>query len=166
MFAMLKIFFWFILISLINKQTLAISGEEITTKVSQWLTKEGINGTPDFSKNIHFKDCKNKIVKVSIPNLINNEDSPSLFVSYLRDYYISHDGLLRLTIDSNMSFGKLRIGNLIRDCTNFIKAESEILEIKYDLNSKNLKTIESLSTKYSLILSRFSKYCYGIKTCY
>ena len=57
----LKNFFWIILICLINKQTFAISGEEISVKVSQWLTKEGINGTPVFSKNSHFKDCENKI---------------------------------------------------------------------------------------------------------
>ena len=57
----LKNFIWIILICLFNKQTFAISGEEISVKVSQWLTKEGINGTPVFSKNSHFKDCENKI---------------------------------------------------------------------------------------------------------
>ena len=62
-------FFWIILICLINKQTFAISGEDISAKVSQWLTKEGINGTPVFSKNIHFKDCKNKL---EIKKVFNN----------------------------------------------------------------------------------------------
>ena len=57
----LKKIFWFILICLINKQSFAISGEEVSIKVSQWLTKEGIKGAPVFSKNIHFKDCENKI---------------------------------------------------------------------------------------------------------
>ena len=79
-----------------------------------WKRNSSINKYQKNFREYKLKNCKNKIVKVSIPNLINNEDSPSLFVSYLRDYYISHDGLLRLTIDSNMSFGKLRIGNLIR----------------------------------------------------
>ena len=62
MFKMIiKIFLLVILISLINKQVIAISGEEISIKVSQWLTKEGIKGTPIFSKNSFYKDCKSKI---------------------------------------------------------------------------------------------------------
>ena len=65
----IKKFFWIILFCLINKQTFAISGEEISAKVTQWLNKEGINGTPIFSKNRHFKDCKNKI---DIKKVFNN----------------------------------------------------------------------------------------------
>ncbi len=65
----LKKFFWIVIICIINKQALAISGEQISAKVSQWLTKEGINGTPVFSKNVHFKDCKNKI---EIKKVFNN----------------------------------------------------------------------------------------------
>ena len=64
-----KICFWIILICLINKQTFAISGEEISTKVSHWLNKQGVNGTPVFSKNSYFKDCKNKI---DIKKVFNN----------------------------------------------------------------------------------------------
>ena len=50
-----------ILISFISKQAMAITGEEISSKVSQWLTKEGIKGTPIFSKNSFYKDCNDKI---------------------------------------------------------------------------------------------------------
>ena len=50
-----------ILISIINKQAIAISGEEISTKVSQWLINKGVKGTPVFSKNSFYKDCKNEI---------------------------------------------------------------------------------------------------------
>ena len=62
---MLKIilinFVWIILISIINKQAIAITGKEISLKVSHWLTQEGIKGTPVFSKNTFFKDCSNEI---------------------------------------------------------------------------------------------------------
>ena len=51
----------FILISFISKQAIAITGEEISSKVSHWLTKEGIKGTPIFSKNSFYKDCNDKI---------------------------------------------------------------------------------------------------------
>ena len=57
----INFFLFLILISLINKQAIAITGEEISAKVSNWLIKEGINGKPIFSKNSSFKDCKTKI---------------------------------------------------------------------------------------------------------
>ena len=57
----LKNFIWIILISIINKQAIAITGKEISTKVSQWLTKEGIKGSPVFSKTTFFKDCSSEI---------------------------------------------------------------------------------------------------------
>jgi len=50
-----------ILISIMNNQAIAITGQEISTKVSQWLTNEGIEGTPVFSKNSFYKDCNNEI---------------------------------------------------------------------------------------------------------
>ena len=57
----IKNFLLFILISILNKQAIAITGEEISTKVSQWLTKEGIEGSPVFSKKSFYKDCNNEI---------------------------------------------------------------------------------------------------------
>ena len=57
----IKFFLFFILICLINKQAIAITGEEISAKVSKWLTKEGIEGIPIFSKNSIYNDCNDKI---------------------------------------------------------------------------------------------------------
>ena len=57
----IKNFLLVILISIMNKQAIAITGEEISTKVSKWLTNEGIEGTPVFSKNSFYKDCNNEI---------------------------------------------------------------------------------------------------------
>ena len=57
----IKNFLYVILITIMNKQAIAITGEDISTKVSQWLTKEGIEGTPVFSKKSHYKDCNNEI---------------------------------------------------------------------------------------------------------
>ena len=57
----LKNFLLVILISIMNKQAIAITGEEISTKVSKWLTKERIEGTPVFSKNSFYKNCNNEI---------------------------------------------------------------------------------------------------------
>ena len=57
----LKQTFWIILICFINKHAFALTGEEISSKVSDWLITEGVIGTPVFSKNSKFKDCNNKI---------------------------------------------------------------------------------------------------------
>ena len=57
----IKNFLFVILITIMNKQAIAITGEDISTKVSQWLTKEGIEGTPVFSKKSYYKDCNNEI---------------------------------------------------------------------------------------------------------
>ena len=57
----IKNFLLVILISIMNNQAIAITGQEISTKVSQWLTNEGIEGTPVFSKNSFYKDCNNEI---------------------------------------------------------------------------------------------------------
>ena len=56
-----KYIFLIISIFFINKPSLAITGEEISAKVSQWLIKEGIKGTPIFSKNTFYKDCNDEI---------------------------------------------------------------------------------------------------------
>ena len=50
-----------IIIFFINKQALAITGEEISNKVSHWLSKEGVKGDPIFSKNSFFKDCSSEL---------------------------------------------------------------------------------------------------------
>ena len=44
-----------VLISIINNQAFAISGEEISAKVSEWLVNEGIKGIPVFSKKVFIK---------------------------------------------------------------------------------------------------------------
>ena len=52
---------WIISIFLIKNQAMAISGQEISQKVSQWLVNEGVNGSPIFSNKTVFKDCNKEI---------------------------------------------------------------------------------------------------------
>ena len=117
-------------------------------------------------KDIILNNSNNKKLILPIPIQINFLDSPTLYVSYLRYYYISGDGNIRITIDSNLIFGKMRIGNLIIKNVNTLNANLGVLEIKYGIESQNLKIIELISTKYGLNISRFSKYCLGINACY
>ena len=66
---------------------LAISGKEISTQVSDWLSVNGVSGKPIFSDNRIYKDCDQKlqiskylnsfkIVRVNCPN----DDAIDLFV--------------------------------------------------------------------------------------
>ena len=62
---MLKKLFYYVLtiliISTISKQTIAITGKEVSEKISTWLLTQGIEGKPLFSKTIVFKDCGSDI---------------------------------------------------------------------------------------------------------
>jgi len=117
-------------------------------------------------KNIVIKNSSNERLEVSIPIKIKDIDFPSLFVSYLRHYYISDNGQIRLTIDSNLVFGKMRIGNIIIKNIKNIDCNMGVLEFKYGSEIKDLKIIDKILSKYTLNISSFSKYCLGIKYCY
>ena len=59
-----KIFYYLLtilIISTISKQTIAITGKEVSEKISTWLLTQGIEGKPLFSKTIVFKDCGSDI---------------------------------------------------------------------------------------------------------
>ena len=80
----------FILIGILFTHTnvaLAISGEEISKQVSDWLSVNGVSGKPVFSDNRIYKDCDQKlqiskylnsfkIIRVKCPN----DDDIDLFV--------------------------------------------------------------------------------------
>jgi len=60
-----KTFFKYLLIFLsitfINKETEAITGKDISHKISEWLLLEGISGEPVFSKKSVYKDCSSEL---------------------------------------------------------------------------------------------------------
>ena len=62
---MFKIFSKYLLtvlaVTLLSKPTMAITGKDISEKVSEWLVSEGVNGKPVFSKTSVYKDCKNNL---------------------------------------------------------------------------------------------------------
>ena len=63
--SLIKKLFYYVLtiliISTISKQTIAITGKEVSEKISTWLLTQGIEGKPLFSKTIVFKDCGSDI---------------------------------------------------------------------------------------------------------
>jgi flagella basal body P-ring formation protein FlgA len=63
----------------VSNQAIALSGEDISKKISEWLITENVSGKPIFSKKSIYKDCSNdlkmtrpfqnyKTIKVSCPD--------------------------------------------------------------------------------------------------
>ena len=55
---LLVVFLTFIFLS---NPTIAITGKDISEKVSEWLVSEGVNGKPIFSNTSIYKDCENNL---------------------------------------------------------------------------------------------------------
>ena len=58
-----------LMITLLSKPTIAITGKDISEKVREWLVSEGVNGKPVFSKTSVYNDCKNNL---EIKKIYNN----------------------------------------------------------------------------------------------
>ena len=62
MFKILSIHLLTVLVTiLLSKPTIAMTGKDISEKVSKWLTSEGVNGKPVFSNTSVYKDCNNNL---------------------------------------------------------------------------------------------------------
>jgi len=77
--AMFKFSLIFFSMLFVSKQAIALSGEDISKKISEWLITENVSGEPIFSKKSIYKDCSNdlkmtrpfhnyKTIKVSCPD--------------------------------------------------------------------------------------------------
>jgi len=77
--AMFKFSLIFFSILFVSNQAIALSGEDISKKISEWLITENVSGKPIFSKKSIYKDCSNdlkmtrpfqnyKTIKVSCPD--------------------------------------------------------------------------------------------------
>ena len=72
----------------------------------------------------------------------------------MREYYLSKDNNLRITIDKNVNFLQAKLNKDKIDLIRFRQLNHNILEIKYNENySLDLSFIEEISKKLNLILS-------------
>ena len=90
-------------------------------------------------------------------NLDLSEFIPTLINSYTRTYYLSQDKKIRITIDSNQTFGQIIRGVPIRRISD---KSSIILELKYEKGNNNLAT--QVSQFFPFRLSKSSKYVRGL----
>ena len=54
---MFRYFLIFIFLTFVSKISFALSGKDISEKISEWLLLEGVSGKPIFSKTSVYKDC-------------------------------------------------------------------------------------------------------------
>ena len=141
----IKNFLLVMLISIINKQAVAITGEEITTKVSEWLTKEGVKGTPVFSKSSFYKDCNNEI---EIKKMFQNYNTVKVnctdingFKLIMRVQTQKNDEYKKITKPKKVS--KTSIRNKTSRKTNKLL---KIIKLKKSVEKNDIIKLEDLET--------------------
>lgn len=101
--------------------------------------------------NVKDKSLLSKIIyKISKEKLI-----PTLFVTYKRQYF-AYKNNSRFTLDTNIKYSAL---NRATKILNSYKSNISVLEIKKNIND-NSTIYQSL---FGARISRYSKYCEGIK---
>jgi len=105
-------------------------------------------------KNFNLLEVKKKIISLYGENV-----HPVLKVSYKRKYFVSKDDRARYTLDYDIVFSKL---NLHSKVISRIKENFSVIEVKKD----HEMTLSILEKKYGGMITRYSKYCEGIKKFY
>lgn len=106
---------------------------------------------------------KKNTINLILPKVIELFFTPTLLVQYKRDYLVSHCKNVRVTLDYNLKFSPIRKKYTKILNTQFYETLDKVIEIKYDQKINEPKIINNLSNKFNLTLSRFSKYCLGMK---
>jgi hypothetical protein len=88
---------------------------------------------------------------------------PSLFNRYHRQYYVSADGVYRLTLDSSLEFYR------VRACSNSLPERSPtprltVLELKFHDGAAD--AAEFITNSFPVRLTRMSKYVLGVEALY
>lgn len=110
--------------------------------------------------------AKSKVLKLNIPQKIDFNLTPSLFISYKRYYFLSSCNNFRITIDTDLMFSNLRYSKLISEFPFYLERFINVIEIKYSDKVKNLDLLEAFSNFNEIYLSRCSKYTIGIDKCF
>lgn len=119
---------------------------EIKRKEHQLGYKEYIQVPLETSALNHITEIKDGGLPHSLQATIWN--------SYLRSYYLSMDGLFRITIDRNLSFG-----NYMNDVATGSE-EQLILEIKFDKDS--MERFDEINRYLPFRQTKYSKYAEGV----
>ena len=156
---MFKLFSKFILIFLVgtlfSKSTIAITGKDISEKVSEWLVSEGVNGKPVFSKTSVYKDCKNNL---EIKKIYNNYKTVKVNCSDENGYQM----LIRVKIpnkkseNKNLLNTKIKLSKILKKKKEKIKTNRifKVLRLKKSLEKNTIIEFDDIEL---VILSNSSQ---------
>ena len=122
-----------------SKSTIAITGKDISEKVTEWLVSEGVNGKPVFSKTSVYKDCKNNLV---IKKMYNNYKTVKVNCSDENGYQV----LIRVKIpnkkseNKNLSNTKIKLSKILKKKKEKIKINRifKVLRLKKSLEKNTI----------------------------
>ncbi len=100
---------------------------------------------------------------IKLPENVMTIYYPKVLVSYLRRYFLSKNGIFRITIDTKINFFKANnIKNNLLINNNRTLTQS-VLEVKFlSKGFENLEEINLITNNFNLIQSKFSKYCKAV----
>ena len=133
--------------------------------------KKGSAGWKTKANLWNFKNLtlitSNSFRPFKIPQVINLGLIPLIGVTYNRNYFISNCSRFRLTFDRKIKYGKILKYSNKFNVEFDTPSEIDIIELKFDFNLDFYSSsLIPIFENYNLILSKFSKYCYGIKMIY
>jgi SPX domain protein involved in polyphosphate accumulation len=91
-------------------------------------------------------------------------NNPTLFNSYHREYFVSRDARLRITLDSNLRFHALKRNTIVSNSPVRDTYSNVVIEFKCDLNHK--KALLKAVNNFPFLSQRFSKYLVGLARDY
>ena len=155
----MRIIFLLTILFLNTHSALGISGKEISTKVSNWLSSNGISGTPIFSDSRIYKDCNqkleiskhlnsSKLIRVKCPN----NDDLDLFVRIKIDEVIK-------TNSKNINFenkNKVKHSSYRSKKEKKVKKEFKVFKLSRGIEKNSVLQEEDIKVVFSGISSQFS----------
>tara|TARA_B100000579_G_C22840310_1_gene861067 strand:- start:1625 stop:2305 length:681 start_codon:yes stop_codon:yes gene_type:complete len=154
-----------------NKIRLRWYGKTLNNKIRLEIkSKEGNVGTKKIYSLNHFNtnnfgnlfELKESINHSNIPYDLKTYIMgchPTLYCYYDREYFITRDERIRVTIDRNISYSNVYKDFLIYS-VNSIKEKNMVLEIKYS-SSNDFSDIDAI-LPFNIQPTRFSKYANGL----
>jgi hypothetical protein len=145
----------------IEKPTLEfkIKNGLIGKKIKIDLKSFNITGSDDI--NSIARNCINQINEKNL-SIIISQLTPTIVNRYLRYYYLSENGLFRITLDDSLSYYPI-INNSNFDIKT-LNYKNIIMELKYSRNADYLK--KYIIQHFPFRLSKSSKYINGVKLIY
>ena len=126
-----KYLFTFLLGTLFSNPTIAITGKDISEKVSEWLVSEGVKGKPVFSKTRVYKDCKNNL---EIKKLYKNYKTVKVICSDEKGFQL----LIRIKIPNKKHKNKNLLNSKIKQ-NKIVKKKKDKVETNRIIKVLRLK---------------------------